>query len=202
MEPCSFRDSEGAVKPLLTSCKGCNAHRGARFRSALGQKSHETGPIPSRHVLGGERKPCSRVDGPGMVREMRTGWMNRPRLLLSAWMLLFPSMAAPFQKPPDVEAVLAHLDDLYRSKSSVSRMEIQVAGRRTTRTLRMKAWTRGEEEVLVVIEEPPREAGTATLRVGEQSLELSSAHRPNHPGSAGDDAGLVDGDGLSPTTTW
>jgi hypothetical protein len=75
--------------------------------------------------------------------------------------------AGPFQKPPDVEAVLAHLDDLYRSKSSVSRIEIQVVGRRTTRTLRMKAWSRGEEEVLVVIEEPSREAGTATLRVGD-----------------------------------
>jgi hypothetical protein len=60
-------------------------------------------------------------------------------------------MAASFQKPPDPEEVLTHLDDLYRSKSSVSLIEIQVAGRRTTRTLRMKAWTRGEEEVLVVI---------------------------------------------------
>ncbi len=98
---------------------------------------------------------------------MRIELMNRPRLLLGAWMLLFPSMAAPFQNPPDAEAVLTHLDDLYRSKSSVSGIEIQVTGRRTTRTLRMKAWTRGEEEVLVVIEEPPREAGTATLRVGD-----------------------------------
>jgi outer membrane lipoprotein-sorting protein len=93
--------------------------------------------------------------------------MNPARLLLSVWMLPCPSVAAPLQKPPDSEAVLSHLDDLYRSKSSVSRIEIQVAGRRTTRTLRMKAWTRGEEEVLVVIEEPPREAGTATLRVGD-----------------------------------
>jgi hypothetical protein len=32
--------------------------------------------------------------------------------------------------------------------------------------MRLKAWTRGEEEVLVLIESPPREAGTATLRVG------------------------------------
>src|SRR6185295_3655395 len=38
-------------------------------------------------------------------------------------------------------------------------------GRRSTRTMRLKAWTRGEEEALVLIEAPPREAGTATLRV-------------------------------------
>lgn len=88
-------------------------------------------------------------------------------MALGASMSLFSGKAESFQKPPDVEAVLTHLDALYRSKSSVSRMEIRVASRRTTRTLRMKAWTRGEEEVLVIIEEPPREAGTATLRVGD-----------------------------------
>jgi hypothetical protein len=32
--------------------------------------------------------------------------------------------------------------------------------------MRLKAWTRGEDEVLVLIEAPAREAGTATLRVG------------------------------------
>jgi outer membrane lipoprotein-sorting protein len=73
--------------------------------------------------------------------------------------------AAP--QPPDVDALLARLDDLYRSKSSIALMEIVATSPRTTRTMRMKAWTRGEEEVLVVIEAPPREMGTATLRVGE-----------------------------------
>ena len=88
-------------------------------------------------------------------------------MALGASISLFSGRPESFQKTPDVEAVLDHLDDLYRSDSSVSRMEIRVEGRRTTRTLRMKASTRGEEEVLVVIEEPPREAGTATLRVGD-----------------------------------
>ena len=67
---------------------------------------------------------------------------------------------------PDVEALLQHLDDLYRSRSSVARIEIEVTTARSTRTMRLRAWTRGEEEVLVVIEAPPREEGTATLRVG------------------------------------
>lgn len=67
---------------------------------------------------------------------------------------------------PDVDALLQHLDDLYRSRSSIARIEINVTTARSTRTMRLRAWTRGEEEVLVVIEAPPREAGTATLRVG------------------------------------
>jgi outer membrane lipoprotein-sorting protein len=68
--------------------------------------------------------------------------------------------------PPDVDALIRHLDDLYRSKSSIARMEIEVTGGRTSRSMRARAWTRGEDEVLVLIEAPPREAGTATLRVG------------------------------------
>jgi hypothetical protein len=67
---------------------------------------------------------------------------------------------------PDVDALLQHLDDLYRSRSSIARIEIDVTTPRSTRSMRLRAWTRGEEEVLVVIEAPPREAGTATLRVG------------------------------------
>jgi outer membrane lipoprotein-sorting protein len=67
---------------------------------------------------------------------------------------------------PDVDALLQHLDDLYRSKSSIARIQIDVTNTRSTRSMRLRAWTRGEEEVLVLIEAPPREAGTATLRVG------------------------------------
>ena len=70
------------------------------------------------------------------------------------------------QSPPDAEALLQHLDDLYRSKSSIAQIQIDVTSARNTRTMRLKAWTRGEQEVLVLIEAPPREAGTATLRVG------------------------------------
>ena len=46
-------------------------------------------------------------------------------------------------------------------------MEIAVTTPRTSRTLRIRAWTRGEEQALVVVEAPPRDAGTATLRDGE-----------------------------------
>ena len=82
--------------------------------------------------------------------------------LAVAIVLLLP--APP--KPPDVDRLLARLDELYRSKSSIARMEIQVTTPRSTRSMRLKAWTRGEDEALVVIEAPPREEGTATLRVG------------------------------------
>src|SRR5512136_2574486 len=75
--------------------------------------------------------------------------------------------AATAPSPPEVEALLARLDDLYRSRSSIARIEIAVVSPRANRTMRLKAWTRGEEDVLVVVEAPAREAGTATLRVGQ-----------------------------------
>lgn len=86
--------------------------------------------------------------------------------LLAALAIASLAVSPPPQSPPDVDALLARLDDLYRSTSSIARIEIQVTTPRATRSLRLKAWTRGEEEALMVIEAPPREAGTATLRVG------------------------------------
>ncbi len=94
-----------------------------------------------------------------------------PGFLRSPWiagMIMFAALLAAASAPvtPDVDALLTRLDDLYRSRSSIARIEIVTVTPRVGRTLRVKAWTRGEDEVLVVIEDPPREAGTATLRVG------------------------------------
>jgi hypothetical protein len=68
--------------------------------------------------------------------------------------------------PPNVDVLLARLDDLYRSKSSIARVEIVVTTPRSVRSIRLKGWTRGETEALFVVEAPPRDEGTATLRVG------------------------------------
>lgn len=70
-------------------------------------------------------------------------------------------------RAPDVERLLDTLDDLYRSTSSIAQIELQVTTPRTTRSLRVKAWTRGQTDALIVIEAPPKEAGTSTLRVGD-----------------------------------
>lgn len=101
----------------------------------------------------------------GTARENQPGGRVQTMSLWAA-LLLAARVAAP-QTRPDVDALLQHLDDLYRSKSSIARIEIQVTNPRTTRSMRLKAWTRGEEHVLVVVEAPPREVGTATLRVGD-----------------------------------
>ena len=65
----------------------------------------------------------------------------------------------------DLDAVVAHFEDLYRSDSSIAVAELTVTKPRRTRTLRMKVWTRGREKALILIEAPAREKGTATLKV-------------------------------------
>ncbi len=87
------------------------------------------------------------------------------RCLWALGVLLAVNATAAEPAPPDVDQVLARQDDLYRSKSSIGRMEISVSGPRSSRTMRVKAWTKGEDNALIVIEAPPREAGITTLRV-------------------------------------
>ena len=105
------------------------------------------------------------------MTDLRAIMVPSLRLVLVAAAAIFVCAGAPSPRAagpdaPDVDALLQHLDDLYRSKSSIARIQIDVTSTRSARSMRMRAWTRGEEEVLVLIEAPPREAGTATLRVG------------------------------------
>jgi outer membrane lipoprotein-sorting protein len=96
------------------------------------------------------------MNGP---RRMRSGWAAGALLLL-AW----PATA---QQLPSIDEVVDHLDDLYRSTSSHAVMTMTVVRDRGTRELTMESWSRGEDDALVVIRAPAREAGTATLMTEE-----------------------------------
>lgn len=86
--------------------------------------------------------------------------------LAFATLLALPAPASA-QTVPELDDVLDHLDDLYRSQSSHAVMRMVVERERGTRELRLESWSRGEDDALIVIREPAREAGTATLRTDE-----------------------------------
>ncbi len=65
----------------------------------------------------------------------------------------------------DLDKVVAHFEDLYRSTSSIAEARLTIERPRLQRSLRMKSWTEGKEKSLIVIQDPPRERGTATLKV-------------------------------------
>jgi outer membrane lipoprotein-sorting protein len=96
--------------------------------------------------------------------------MNRhgiARSLLAVPFVLLLSGAAGAQELPSIDEVVDHLDDLYRSTSSHAVMTMTVVRDRGTRELTMESWSRGEDDGLVVIRAPAREAGTATLMTEE-----------------------------------
>lgn len=75
------------------------------------------------------------------------------------------SHAATTQQPPSYKEVSRTLDELYRSSSSTGRMELISKTSTQTRTLKMRVWSKGKNKTLIVIDDPPREAGIATLKV-------------------------------------
>jgi len=76
---------------------------------------------------------------------------------------------APAANAPEASELLRTMDGLFESTGTTARAEIVIVTPKKTRTMQMKFWSKGEEHALMVIEAPPRDAGTATLRV-EQNL--------------------------------
>ena len=106
---------------------------------------------------------------PNLVRSM--SHLGRPSLMCLGLFLvvggIFPSPSTAQIPVPDVDQVMDYIDDLYRSQSSYSLMRMTVVRERGTRELEMEAWSKGDDESLVVIRSPAREAGAATLLTGE-----------------------------------
>jgi len=67
----------------------------------------------------------------------------------------------------DLDKVVAHFEDLYRSKSSISTATLIITKPRRTKTMTLTSWTRGRDKALIVVQSPAREKGTATLKVDQ-----------------------------------
>lgn len=87
-------------------------------------------------------------------------------LFLSLALVVHPPPLSA-QQLPSADELMDYLDDLYRAESSHAVMTMTVVRERGTRELTLESWSRGMEEALIVIREPAREAGTATLRTEE-----------------------------------
>ena len=65
----------------------------------------------------------------------------------------------------DLKALLAKVDDLYRSEQSVAKMEMEVVTPNWERTMEMDAWSKGTDKTLIRILSPKKDAGVATLKL-------------------------------------
>ncbi len=67
----------------------------------------------------------------------------------------------------EVAELIGHIDRLWRGDTSQATMSMTVKTRRYERTMTMEAWSRGKDYSLVLIREPVKDRGIATLKVEE-----------------------------------
>jgi Outer membrane lipoprotein-sorting protein len=81
---------------------------------------------------------------------------------LSALLLAAIAPPAPAQ---DATAIVDHVDQLLRGRSSRGAVRMEIVTRQWSRTLDLRIWSLGADYGLVRVEAPAREAGTTTLKV-------------------------------------
>jgi hypothetical protein len=74
--------------------------------------------------------------------------------------------AAPLQAM-EVAELIHHIDRLWRGETSRAEMSMTVKTARYERNMTMEAWSKGKDYSLVVIREPVKDRGIATLKVEE-----------------------------------
>ncbi len=69
---------------------------------------------------------------------------------------------------PDIETIIKHIDQLYRSETSHAEMEMHISTPHWERTLAMTVWSKGMDKTFIRITAPKKEQGVATLRIGNE----------------------------------
>ncbi|MBU0985458.1 MAG: outer membrane lipoprotein-sorting protein [candidate division Zixibacteria bacterium] len=68
----------------------------------------------------------------------------------------------------DVDSVIHHIDQMYRSTSSIAEFEMEIVTPNWQRTMAMYAWSIGMDKTLIRITAPKKDNGVATLRLGNE----------------------------------
>ena len=81
-------------------------------------------------------------------------------LVIAGW--IFPLLQASNNR---AEEIAKKMDELYRSCSSYSELEMAIQTPHWKRTLVMKAWSKGTDQTFIRILKPTKEKGVGTLRI-------------------------------------
>ncbi len=68
----------------------------------------------------------------------------------------------------EVEEIINHIDQLYRSKTSHAEIAMQIMTPNWERTLSMTVWTKGTDKTFIRINSPKKEKDITTLRIGKE----------------------------------
>ena len=89
-------------------------------------------------------------------------------VLFSLFAVQLPLFAENDASDIDVEAIVKRMDELYRSETSQTNMEMQIVTPHWERTLALEVWTQGMDRTFILINSPKKEKGVATLRIGNE----------------------------------
>jgi len=103
---------------------------------------------------------------PIAVRVSRVSWLRRlaPYALLTLVLFLLPSQLSA---QTDAREIVDRVDRLLRGRSSRGTMRMDVVTAHWSRSMQMRIWSLGTEYALIRLLAPPKDAGTATLKSGE-----------------------------------
>ena len=89
------------------------------------------------------------------------------RYFVAALSLLVPAVAPAFaqESPRDI---VDRIDRLLRGRSSRGTVEMRITTEHWARTIEMRIWSLGTEHALIHILSPRKDAGTATLKAGNE----------------------------------
>jgi len=96
--------------------------------------------------------------------------MSFKNLIISISVMLatVSGMEAGAAEKIDVDSILHQIDELYRSQSSYSEVEMEIITPHWERTMTLEFWTRGMEKTFIRVLKPKKDEGMATLRLGNE----------------------------------
>ena len=100
------------------------------------------------------------------------GWPSRSIAAAAGALLLLVGQAGLSQPvaplaATDAKAIIDRVDRLLRGDSSDGEMTMTVVTQRWKRSLTLRVWSQGTEKALIRVVAPAKEAGTATLKAGD-----------------------------------
>ncbi|HKD20472.1 MAG TPA: outer membrane lipoprotein-sorting protein [Rhizomicrobium sp.] len=96
--------------------------------------------------------------------------MLKTQAILAVAALLAAKVAVgPALADPAADAMLKRAFDNYRANSSEASVEMTVHRPDWERQMGMKSWTRGQDDALVRFTQPAKDAGNATLKLGQET---------------------------------
>ncbi len=105
-----------------------------------------------------------------IIRINRRSHISRIFYIISFLFISLPLHATTASNDIDfnnANALMRHIDQLWRSDSAHSIMTMTVKTRRYSRTLKIESWAKGKEKSLIIIRAPKKDRGIATLKVND-----------------------------------